>query len=132
MTRGSWQSAAVTAAALAWARCCGGRASYDAEAGLFVCAGMRRGFARGGTTYGGVYLTGNPRPSRAVLRHEAVHAEQWARHGLGFAVRYLLEEARHPGARNRFEIEAGLRDGGYREQPPPDKGSEGSEGDPRK
>ncbi|MQW77018.1 hypothetical protein GHK92_14140 [Nocardioides sp. dk4132] len=122
VTRGSWQSAVVTAVALAWARCWGGRPAYDEEAGLFVCAGMRGGFARGGTTYGGVYLTGHPRPGRGVLRHEAVHADQWARHGIGFALRYLLEEARRPGARNRFEIEAGLRDGGYRE-PPPGEGS---------
>ncbi len=112
-SRGSSQSAVVTALALGWARLWGGRAVFDDESGLFVCAGLRGGYARGGTTYGGAFLTGRPRPSRALLRHEAVHADQWARHGWSFAVRYLAEEARRPGARNRFEVEAGLGDGGY-------------------
>ena len=53
-------------------------------------------------------------PGPRLLRHEAVHAEQWARHGLTFPFRYGREELRHRGARNRFEVEAGLEDGGYR------------------
>lgn len=48
-----------------------------------------------------------------LLRHEAVHAEQWDRHGLRFAARYLLEVRRRPREHNRFEREAGLTDGGY-------------------
>ncbi|UYP17847.1 hypothetical protein OED52_14355 [Rhodococcus sp. Z13] len=104
---------AVTALALCWGRAWGGSVSFDDETGLFVCSGMRGGFARGGTTLGGVFLT-SALPSRRLLRHEAVHADQWARYGLGFAVRYLREELRNPGARNSFEIEAGLADGGYR------------------
>lgn len=104
---------ALTVAALWWGRLWGGTISFDDEYGLYVCTGMRGGFARGGTTVGGVFLTRTP-PTRRLLRHEAIHADQWARHGLGFAVRYLREELRNPGPHNRFEIEAGLEDGGYR------------------
>ncbi|MFD5810736.1 hypothetical protein ACWEQV_13990 [Rhodococcus aetherivorans] len=111
-SRGDAQARAVTALALLWARGWGGRVGFDDEFGLYVCTGMRSGYARSGTTIGGVFLTGRT-PSRRILRHEAVHADQWARYGAGFAVRYVWEELRHPGARNRFEIEAGLADGGY-------------------
>ena len=112
-SRGSWQVRVVTRLALGWARAWGARVRYDERARLFVASGLRRGFARGGTTVGGVFLTG-PEPGRALLRHEAVHADQWARHGLAFPVRYLAEEVRRPRHRNRFEVEAGLREGGYR------------------
>ncbi|MFC7447570.1 hypothetical protein [Rhodococcus daqingensis] len=106
----------ATAAALAYAGVLRARIVFDEEFDLFVCAGMRFGFARGGTTIGGAYLTGR-NTGAATLRHEAVHAEQWARYGLGFGVRYLIEEIRHPMHRNRFEIEAGLVDGGYARRP---------------
>jgi hypothetical protein len=47
-----------------------------------------------------------------VLRHEAVHRAQWRRYGLAFVPLYV---AAGPVAQtNRFEREAGLRDGGYR------------------
>ncbi|MBD8053455.1 hypothetical protein ICV35_07185 [Rhodococcus ruber] len=111
-SRGDPQARAVTALALLWARVWGGRIDFDDEFGLYLCTGMRGGYARSGTTIGGAFLTGRS-PSRRILRHEAVHADQWARHGIGFAIRYLREELRRPGARNRFEIEAGLADGGY-------------------
>jgi hypothetical protein len=88
------------------------RIRFDDDVALFVCENMRWGFARGGTCVGGAFLTGGV-PSRALLRHESVHADQWARFGLSFVVRYLLEESRHRGPANKFEIEAGLRDGGY-------------------
>ena len=84
---------------LAWARLWGGRTTFDEATGIYVSAGLRGGYARGGTTVGGVFLTGNPRPGPALLRHEAVHADQWARHGLGFAARYLLEERAASGHR---------------------------------
>ncbi|MCD2096878.1 hypothetical protein [Rhodococcus rhodochrous] len=103
----------VSALALCWGRLWGGSVSFDDEFGLFVCTGMRGGFARGGTTVGGVFLT-RKAPPRRLLRHEAIHVDQWARYGIGFAARYLWEELRNPGSRNRFEIEAGLADGGYR------------------
>lgn len=110
--RGSLQAILVTYVALAYARLWRANIAFDDEFGLFVASSMRGGFGRGGTTIGGVYLTGR-NLSRPVLRHEAVHADQWARYGLLFAVRYLVEEIRRPGARNRYEIEAGLADGGY-------------------
>ena len=56
-------------------------------------------------------LTGDRDPSDAVLRHEAVHKRQWRRYGFLMPVLYLLA-GRNP-LRNRFEIEAGLEDGGY-------------------
>lgn len=111
-SRGSAQAAFVTRLALLYARLLGADVTFDPEFGIFVASGMRRGFARGGTTLGGVYLT-RRNISRAVLRHEAVHADQWARHGIVFGAKYLYEELRRPGPRNRFEIEAGLADGGY-------------------
>ncbi|MGX7726581.1 hypothetical protein [Rhodococcus pyridinivorans] len=103
----------VTMLALCWARMWGGTVTFDHEYGLYVATGMRGGFARGGTTVGGVFLT-RKAPPRRLLRHEAIHVDQWARYGIGFAARYLWEELRNPGSRNRFEIEAGLADGGYR------------------
>jgi hypothetical protein len=50
-------------------------------------------------------------PDDRVLRHEAVHKEQWLRYGLLMPFLYLLA-GRDP-LRNRFEIEAGLEDGHY-------------------
>ena len=83
------------------------------SSGIFVASGCAVGFARGGTTLGGASSPA-PEPTRSVLRHEAVHADQWARYGIVFGLLYLREELRHRGPRNRFEIEAGLEDGGYR------------------
>ncbi|CAM3807858.1 hypothetical protein [Smaragdicoccus niigatensis] len=111
-SRGSRQARAVTRIALIWARLCRAHIGFDPRWDLFVCSGMRFGFGRGGTTIGGVYLTGN-NLSQQVLRHESVHAEQWARYGFRFALMYPFEELRHPREKNRFEIEAGLEDGGY-------------------
>ena len=52
-------------------------------------------------------------PLWRVLRHEEVHAQQWARYGYsGFIARYLwhnpLDPCGHP-----MEEEAGFEDGGY-------------------
>lgn len=81
------------------------------EGDLIVLTGLPRwAFRRGGTTVGRVYLTDtNDGPD--VLRHEAVHVEQWRR--LGFWMPLLYALAGPDPARNRFEIEAGLADGGY-------------------
>lgn len=105
----------VTRLALIYSRAWGGEPHFDEEFSIFVCTGLRGGFGRGGTTFGGAYLT-KANTARRVLRHEAVHADQWARFGFGFPVRYLAEEARHRGAANKYEIAAGLADGGYRAQ----------------
>lgn len=79
--------------------------------GLWVFRGMPAwSFGRGGSCVGACYLTAvnvNPR----VLRHERVHREQWRTYGMAFPLLYLLA-GRNP-LKNRFEIEAGLEDGGY-------------------
>lgn len=100
----------ATAAALVWGLPLS-RGRVRREAGLIVLTGLPRwAFGRGGTTIGGVYLT-RDHDGPAVLKHEAVHRRQWLRHGLTMPVRYVLA-GRDP-RRNRFEVEAGLEDGGY-------------------
>ncbi|MDR2997184.1 MAG: Fe-S oxidoreductase [Microbacterium sp.] len=80
--------------------------------GLWVFRGLPNwAFARGGVCVGGCYLTGDHAPSEAVLKHEAVHKAQWLRYGFMMPVLYLF--AGRDALRNRFEIEAGLEDGGY-------------------
>jgi len=70
----------------------------------------RWAFGRGGTTIGAVYLTRSS-ISPDILEHEAVHRAQWKHYGLAFIPLYI---AAGPVARtNRFEVEAGLRKGGY-------------------
>ncbi|UOQ55857.1 Fe-S oxidoreductase [Leucobacter allii] len=83
--------------------------------GLWVFRGMPRwSFGRGGSCVGSCYLT-DANVSPRVLRHERVHREQWRRYGLALPLLYLLA-GRDP-LRNRFEIEAGLADGGYLPRP---------------
>jgi hypothetical protein len=80
--------------------------------GLIVCTGLPRWvFRRGGTCVGSVYLTRDNDGPR-VLRHERVHVAQWRRYGMLMPVLYAAA-GRDP-LRNRFEVEAGLEDGGYR------------------
>ncbi|MBK0418930.1 Fe-S oxidoreductase [Leucobacter sp. CSA1] len=80
--------------------------------GLWVFRGMPRWtFGRGGSCVGACYLTAD-NDGPAVLRHERVHRDQWRRYGLALPILYFLA-GRDP-LRNRFEIEAGLQDGGYR------------------
>lgn len=87
--------------------------------GLWVFTGMPNWtFGRGGVCIGGCFLT-NSTVSEAVLRHERVHQQQWRHYGLALAVLYVLA-GRDP-LRNRFEIAAGLVDGGYVKQPPQTK-----------
>lgn len=112
-SRGSWQSRLATVLALGYSRLWGGTPAFDEQHGIYVGAGMRGGFARGGTTVGGVFLT-RKQPGGPLVEHEAVHADQWARFGLTFPFRYWREELRNPGVKNRFEIEAGLEKGNYR------------------
>lgn len=79
--------------------------------GLWVFTGMPKWtFGRGGSCIGACYLTDN-NAGTAVLRHERVHQAQWRHYGLMLPLLYQLS-GRDP-LRNRFEIEAGLRDGGY-------------------
>ncbi|TSD97412.1 hypothetical protein FOS14_15435 [Skermania sp. ID1734] len=110
--RGRWQASIVTALALGYAKAWRAQIAFDDRHQIYVCSGMRTGFGRAGTTLGGAYLT-RCNVTEPVLRHEAVHADQWARYGFGFALRYLVEELRNPKDANKFEREAGLADGGY-------------------
>lgn len=112
--RGSLGSLLATTVAILWARLWRAKLRYDPSTRLVVATGMVSGFARSGTTVGGVFLT-RREPSASLLRHEAVHADQWARHGLTFPVRYVVEEVGRPGRMNRYEVEAGLKDGGYQQ-----------------
>lgn len=78
---------------------------------LIVCRGLPKwAFRRGGVCVGRVFITRNAL-SEAVLRHESVHLRQWERYGLLFPLLYAL--AGSDPHTNRFEIEAGLEDGGY-------------------
>lgn len=79
--------------------------------GLWVFRGLPKwAFRRGGTCVGGCYLTDRNAGPR-VLRHEAVHRRQWQKYGMLFPLLYAL--AGRNALHNRFEIEAGLEDGGY-------------------
>ncbi|MGX5696577.1 Fe-S oxidoreductase [Agromyces soli] len=83
----------------------------ERRGGLWVFQGMPKWtFGRGGSCVGGCYLTDRNVGPR-VLVHEAVHREQWRRYGMLFPLLYFVA-GRDP-LRNRFEIEAGLEDGGY-------------------
>jgi hypothetical protein len=79
---------------------------------LIVCRGLPRwAFKRGGTCVGRVYLTRDNDGPR-VLQHEAVHVRQWQKYGMLMPFLYFL--AGSDPLTNRFEIEAGLEEGGYR------------------
>jgi len=79
--------------------------------GLWVFTGMPKwSFRRGGSCIGGCYLT-DRNTGPAVLRHEHVHQAQWRYYGMALPI-LMLFAGRDP-LRNRFEIEAGLTDGGY-------------------
>lgn len=101
----------ATAVGVTWGALLGGF-RVSRRGGVIVCAGLPRwAFGRGGTTIGAAYLThDNLRDS--VLEHEAVHRAQWRKYGLAFIPLYLA--AGRDARRNRFEIEAGLDNGGYR------------------
>ncbi len=86
-----------------------GRVRKDGD--LIILTGLPSwAFRRGGTTVGRVYLT-RDNVGEAVIRHEKVHVEQWRRLGLWMPILYWL--AGTDPRKNRFEIEAGLEDGGY-------------------
>ncbi len=70
----------------------------------------RWAFGRGGTTIGAVFLT-HDLFGADTLEHEAVHRAQWKKYGLAFIPLYIAAGA--PAVTNRFEIEAGLKKGGY-------------------
>ena len=101
----------ATACGFVWGALLGGF-RISRQGGVIVARGMPKwAFGRGGTTIGAVYLTSD-NVTASILEHEAVHRAQWRRYGLVFIVLYL--EAGQDALRNRFEIEAGLKKGGYR------------------
>lgn len=79
--------------------------------GLWIFRGMPKWtFGRGGSCVGSCYLTNN-NVNPAILRHEQIHRTQWRRYGIAMPLLYAIA-GRDP-LRNRYEIEAGLADGGY-------------------
>jgi len=98
--------------------------------GILLAEGYRRRLPKARAfTVGSVVLLRGTAPSGApaflrLLEHEARHARQYAAClGLPFlpayvlAAGYSLLRTGDPASRNLFERGAGLRDGGYREQP---------------
>lgn len=84
----------------------------ERRGGLWVFTGMPEwAFGRGGVCVGGCFLTGAGAVTDRVLVHEAEHARQWRRYGFLMPLLYLVA-GRNP-LTNRFEIMAGLEDGGY-------------------
>ncbi|QEE62653.1 hypothetical protein FVA74_09505 [Salinibacterium sp. dk2585] len=101
----------ATAAGLLWGAVLS-RGRIRRRGGVIVASGCPRwAFGRGGTTIGAVYLT-HDQLGAGVLAHEAVHRAQWRRYGLAFIPLYFAAGLNARG--NRFEIEAGLQQGGYR------------------
>lgn len=79
--------------------------------GLWIFRGMPSwAFGRGGSCVGSCYLT-DQNASVPVIRHELVHREQWRHYGLALPILYFF--AGQDPLKNRFELEAGLKDGGY-------------------
>ncbi|OCG72755.1 Fe-S oxidoreductase [Microbacterium sediminis] len=111
----SWISRAGFAVATAFGIAWGGLWStgeVERHGELLVFRRMPRWtHGRGGTCVGRCYLTFREGEPPEVLAHELVHVRQWRRYGLLLPILYLLA-GRDP-LRNRFEIEAGLEDGGY-------------------
>lgn len=81
--------------------------------GLWVFRGMPNwSFGRGGVCVGACLLTEDIAITPELLAHEAVHKEQWKKYGALLPVLYFL--AGRNAHKNRFEVEAGLEAGGYR------------------
>ena len=85
--------------------------SFRRDGDIVIASGLPQcAYPRGGVCVGRVFLTG-PLPSRAVIAHEKRHVTQWYRYGALFPLLYAV--AGRDALSNRFEIEAGLEDGGY-------------------
>jgi len=101
----------ATLSGLLWGGILGGF-RYRNEGGVIIASGLPKwAFGRGGTTIGAVYLTSS-NITTPILEHEAIHRAQWKRYGLAFIPLYVAAGAN--GLTNRFEVEAGLKKGGYR------------------
>ena len=85
--------------------------SFRCDGDMVIASGLpQRAYPRGGVCVGRVFLTGPP-PSRAVIAHEKRHVKQWYRYGALFPLLYAAA-GKNP-LTNRFEVEAGLEEGGY-------------------
>ena len=85
--------------------------SFRRDGDIVIASGLPQcAYPRGGVCVGRVFLTG-PLPSRAVIAHEKRHVTQWYRYGALFPLLYAV--AGRDALSNKFEIEAGLEDGGY-------------------
>lgn len=96
---------------IAWGLAWGGRLRMR-RGFIIECGAMRGGYARGGIQVGSTWLCGSLNDERR-LRHESVHATQWAIFGPLFPPLYWIAELVWPNERNPFERWAGLEDGGY-------------------
>lgn len=88
--------------------------SCKSISGLRVCSGgWGHNYGRGGTTWGTTYVArvGAQYITPERIRHEKIHVEQWNKYGENFGVMYLL--AGSNPCTNKYEIQAGLKDGGY-------------------
>ncbi|WP_307790501.1 DNRLRE domain-containing protein [Streptomyces actuosus] len=107
------QQARVVGVGLAYvgSRYLGYRCRY--RYGMRVCTGGIGLHARGGTTLGTTYFTWNNKKytSKARIRHERRHKQQWKRYGYRFAYMYL--RAGGNPCHNKWERRAGWKDGGY-------------------
>ena len=85
--------------------------SFRRDGDIVIASGLPQcAYPRGGVCVGRVFLTG-PLPSRAVIAHEKRHVTQWYRYGALFPLLYAAA-GKNP-LTNRFEVEAGLEEGGY-------------------
>ncbi|WP_307782763.1 RHS repeat-associated core domain-containing protein [Tenggerimyces flavus] len=99
-------------AAWFYARMHGGRCKY--RYGMRTCRMSGRFYPRGGITIGETYITGwgdSRQISRGRIQHEKNHRKQWRIYGWRFSFRYAFA-GRNP-CRNRWEREAGYKNGGY-------------------
>ena len=112
-TPGYW---VATAAGVTWGVLAGSgpmRRRLRRAGGVLVAPSLPNwAFGRGGTMVGGVLLTSPALPlTPGVLAHEEAHRQQWRRYGLAFIPLYFA--AGLDPLRNRFEMQAGLAEGGY-------------------
>jgi hypothetical protein len=56
-------------------------------------------------------MTGPGQPASATIQHELVHVAQWRAYGEAFP-QYYFAAGSNP-YKNKFEIQAGLTNGGY-------------------
>lgn len=114
--------ASVIAIAVVYAN--GGECSGVTDQLMLQCrVAVGHGFFNGGTTYGNVFVSAkSPRQiSASTMRHENIHASQWAGAGgqIGFPILYFgasgfswLQTGNY-GCGNFFEWQAGFEDGDY-------------------